>query len=82
LIVSSGSAAVPSGLIDTAMSLTRSDAAAGVSSIVLTLARGATEVSMTRWKLLAAVVMIGTGLSFGVGGRSSRNPWPRTTWNG
>jgi RNA polymerase sigma factor (sigma-70 family) len=68
LVGSSSQAGVPITLLETAMTLIRTDAAAGVSSTVVTLVRAATETSMTRMKLLAAAVMIGTALSAGVGG--------------
>jgi RNA polymerase sigma factor (sigma-70 family) len=68
LVGSSGQAGIPPAMFESAMTLIRTDAAAGVSSTVVTLARAATETSMTRMKLLAAAVMIGTALSAGVGG--------------
>jgi RNA polymerase sigma factor (sigma-70 family) len=68
LVGSSSQAGSPLDVFESALTLIRTDAAAGVSSTVVTLARVATETSMTRTKLLAAVVMIGTALSAGVGG--------------
>jgi hypothetical protein len=68
LVGSSSQARIPSTVFESALTLIRTDAAAGVSSTVVTLARTATETSMTRTKLLAAAVMIGTALSAGVGG--------------
>jgi hypothetical protein len=60
---------VPPAALDAVLTFSRADAAAGVSSTVLTLARSVTEISMIRWKTLAAVLMVGTALTAGVGGR-------------
>jgi RNA polymerase sigma factor (sigma-70 family) len=61
--------AVPPTALAAVLAFPRVDATAGVSSSVLTLARSVTEVSMIRWKTLAAVLMFGTALTAGVGGR-------------
>jgi RNA polymerase sigma factor (sigma-70 family) len=68
LAVSGSAAAVPPELFDLAVSMARPDFAAGASSVVLGLARHALETPMIRWKILAAVALVGTALSASVGG--------------
>jgi RNA polymerase sigma factor (sigma-70 family) len=68
LAMSGSTAAVPSELFDLVVSMTRPDFAAGASSVVLGLARHVLEAPMIQWKVLAAVVLVGTALSASVGG--------------
>jgi RNA polymerase sigma factor (sigma-70 family) len=62
-------AAVPFALLDRVITLTRPDGPAGVSSVVLSLARSATEVPMVRLKVLVAIALVGTAVTASVGGR-------------